>query len=111
LFGEEAKLIPVPEHVDDSIFGIVPLELYMQTNQQKYLDLGKSFADKQWEDPLSDGLTKQTRFWIDDMYMITMVQLQTLRATHDAKYLDRGLGNGRLPRQAATAQRSLLSRA
>ena len=89
LFGEEAKLIPVPEHVDNTIFGIVPLELYIQTNEQKYLDLGKSLADKQWEAPLPDGLTKQTRFWIDDMYMITMVQLQTFRATHDAKYLDR----------------------
>ena len=89
LFGEEAKLIPVPEHVDNTIFAIVPLQIYIQTKEQKYLDLGRSLADKQWEDPLPDGLTKQTRFWIDDMYMITMVQLQTYRATKEAKYLDR----------------------
>jgi unsaturated rhamnogalacturonyl hydrolase len=89
LFGEEAKLIPVPKHVDNTIFSIIPLEMYIQTKEEKYLDLGKSFADKQWEDPQPDGLTKQTRFWIDDMYMVTMVQLQTYRATHDAKYLDR----------------------
>ncbi|PYV75997.1 MAG: glycosyl hydrolase, partial [Acidobacteria bacterium] len=36
-----------------------------------------------------DGLTPQTRFWIDDMYMVTIVQLQAHRATGDKKYLDR----------------------
>jgi unsaturated rhamnogalacturonyl hydrolase len=89
LFGEEAKLIPAPVHVDNTVFGIVPLEIYIQTGDLKYLDLGKSLADQQWEDPLPDGMTKQTRFWIDDMYMVTMVQLQSFRATRQAKYLDR----------------------
>ena len=89
LFGEEAKLVPVPDHVDRTVFGAVPLEIYIQTKQQKYLDLGKSFADKQWENPTPEGLTPQTRFWIDDMYMITIVELQAYRATGDSKYLDR----------------------
>jgi unsaturated rhamnogalacturonyl hydrolase len=89
LFGSEGKLIPAPNHVDLTVFGSVPLELYIETKQQKYLDLGKSIADKQWEDPFPDGLTSQTRFWIDDMYMITLVQLQAYRATGDALYLDR----------------------
>jgi unsaturated rhamnogalacturonyl hydrolase len=89
LFGEESKLIPVSDHVDRSVFGAVPLEIYIQTKQQKYLDMGKSIADKQWENPTPDGLTPQTRFWIDDMYMIIIVQLQAYRATGDAKYLDR----------------------
>ena len=35
------------------------------------------------------GLTDETRFWIDDMYMITIVQVQAFRATGDQKYLDR----------------------
>jgi len=89
LFGGEAKLVPTPNHVDLTVFGTVPLELYIETKEQKYLDLGKSIADKQWEDPQPDGLTKQTRYWIDDMYMITMVQLQAYRATGNSKYLDR----------------------
>jgi unsaturated rhamnogalacturonyl hydrolase len=38
---------------------------------------------------LPDGLTRQTRWWIDDMYMITALQLQAYRATGDAKYLER----------------------
>ena len=36
-----------------------------------------------------DGLSGQTRYWIDDMYMITILQLEAYRATNDRKYLDR----------------------
>ena len=35
------------------------------------------------------GLTWQTRMWIDDMYMITMVQAQAYRATGNAEYINR----------------------
>jgi len=89
LFGDESKLAPMPDHVDRTVFGAVPLEIYIQTRQKKYLDLGLNSADKQWENPTPEGLTPQTRFWIDDMYMITIVQLQAYRATGEAKYLDR----------------------
>src|SRR4051812_49013465 len=72
----------------------------MQTKEQKYLDLGKRFADNQWAEPsgprvneqsrkfYSQGLTWQTRLWIDDMYMITALQTQAYRATGDKKYID-----------------------
>ncbi len=89
LLSEDAKLVPQPTHVDLTVFGVVPLELYIETKDKKYLDLGRSMADKQWENPTPDGLTPQTRFWIDDMYMITTVEVQAYRATSDVKYLDR----------------------
>jgi unsaturated rhamnogalacturonyl hydrolase len=104
LFGEESRLIPKPSNVDSTVFGSVPLELYLQTHDPRCLELGKTFADKQWETPTGEaferlkpeakewvqrGLTWQTRFWIDDMFMITMVQSQAYRATGDAKYMDR----------------------
>ena len=89
LFAEESNLVPHPVNVDSSIFGAVPLEIYIQTKQHKYSEMGQGIADKQWEDPTPEGLTKQTRFWIDDMYMVTMVQLEAYRATGDAKYIDR----------------------
>jgi unsaturated rhamnogalacturonyl hydrolase len=104
LFGPEKSLIPRPSNVDSTVFGSVPLELYLQTGEQKYLDLGQSFADKQWETPTGDafarlkpevqqwtkrGLSWHTRFWIDDMFMITMVQSQAYRATGEVKYIDR----------------------
>lgn len=102
LFGEEAKMIPVADHVDYSVFGAVPLELYIQTKNEKYLTLGKSIADKQWGPPegprvtdqsrkfYNQGYTWQTRLWIDDMFMITALQAQAFRATGDQKYIDRG---------------------
>jgi unsaturated rhamnogalacturonyl hydrolase len=85
----EESLVPKPTHVDFSVFGTVPLEIYIETKEPKYLEMGKSFADAEWENPQPDGLTNQTRFWIDDMFMITAVQVQAYRATGDAKYLDR----------------------
>jgi rhamnogalacturonyl hydrolase YesR len=87
--GAEAALIPMRDHVDDSIFGIVPLEIAIQTGDKKALDYGLSFAGRQWENPQPDGLSHETRFWIDDMYMLTILQLQAWRATGDKKYLDR----------------------
>ena len=89
LFGDKASLIPKPKHVDNTVFGTVPLEIYIETKDPKYLELGKSIADAQWQDPTPDGLTSQTRYWIDDVYMITEVEVQAYRATGDRKYLDR----------------------
>jgi unsaturated rhamnogalacturonyl hydrolase len=84
-----ASLVPTERHVDSSVFGAVPLEIFLETGERKYLDMGKAIADRQWENPTPDGLSPETRFWIDDMYMITILQVQAWRATGDPKYLDR----------------------
>jgi unsaturated rhamnogalacturonyl hydrolase len=101
LFGNDSVLIPVPNHVDNTVFGAVPLEFFILTKDQKYLNMGKRMADKQWSPPEGDrinpdskmffdkGFTSQTRMWIDDMYMITAVQVQAYRATGDLKYIER----------------------
>ena len=63
----------------------------IQTKDQKYLEIYRlTSADRQWENPLPDGLSHETRYWIDDMYMLTILQLEAYRATGDKKYLDRG---------------------
>jgi unsaturated rhamnogalacturonyl hydrolase len=85
----EGPRIPRTDHVDGTVFGSLPLELYLQARRHQYRVLGLAFADAQWDRPLPDGLTNQTRWWIDDMYMITALQLQAWRATGDAKYLER----------------------
>jgi rhamnogalacturonyl hydrolase YesR len=101
LLGAEASKIPPVNHIDNTVFGSVPLELFIQTGDRRYLKSGLQIADKQWEKPDPDksgpqemayfekGLTPQTRLWIDDMYMITAVQAQAYRATGDRKYIDR----------------------
>ncbi len=89
LTPEAKDLISMQRHVDHTIFGIVPLELYIQTKEEKFLKLGKMLANRQWEQPTPEGLSGETRFWIDDMHMITILQLQAFRATGEEIYLDR----------------------
>lgn len=76
-------------HVDHSVMGIVPLQIYLVGGDKRYLDAGLSFADRQWDNPLPEGLTSQTRWWIDDMYMVGMLQIQAYRATQDITYANR----------------------
>lgn len=101
LLGSRDTLIPTPDHVDRTVFGAVPFELYIQTKDPRYLAIGKRMADKQWGPPegkmvtpdshrfYDKGLSWQTRLWIDDMFMITAVQSQAYRATGDRMYIDK----------------------
>ena len=81
--------VSLAHHLDASIFGAVPLEIFMQTGDSAYLRLGLGFADRQWANPTPEGHTTQARWWIDDMYMISLIQLQAYRATRDTTYLNR----------------------
>src|SRR5262249_46163160 len=76
-------------HVDYRVFGVVPLEIYLHTHDPKFLTLGRDLADQQWANPSPDGISREARYWIDDMYMITALEVQAYRATNDARYLDR----------------------
>ncbi|MDR1173165.1 MAG: glycoside hydrolase family 88 protein [Bacteroidales bacterium] len=99
LFTRENKLMPPMNHVDFNMIGSLILELYRITNDKRYLDLGMAYADTQWEAPAdakpeekawaAKGYSWQTRLWIDDMYMITILQNQAYKVTGDQKYIDR----------------------
>ena len=99
LFTEEKALQPIMNHVDVNMFGSLPLELYLVTKDKKYWYLGLPYADSQWKVPANakpeekewaeKGYSWQTRLWIDDMYMITIVQSEAYKATGDPKYINR----------------------
>jgi rhamnogalacturonyl hydrolase YesR len=104
ILDKEAQLIPPANHVDNNVFGIIPLEVYFINKDKRYYDIGMRMADEQFKtlsneeyaklkpeekEWYSMGYTWQTRFWMDDMYMITMIQTQAYRATKDMKYIDR----------------------
>ena len=99
LFTEEKALQPIMNHVDVNMFGSLPLELYLVTKDKKYWYLGLPYADSQWKVPANakpeekewaeKGYSWQTRLWIDDMYMITIVQTHAYKVTNDSKYIDR----------------------
>lgn len=85
---ENKKLIPAGGHVDLSVFGTVPLEIFLLNADTNSLALGLAMADAQWAEPLTNGLTRETRWWVDDAWMIGSLQIQAYRATHNAKYAD-----------------------
>jgi unsaturated rhamnogalacturonyl hydrolase len=108
--GAKADRWPQRHHVDDSIVGVMPLQIAIQTRgtpnyDPKYLARGIEWADRQWgpvtpntpaqlpadvaAQLVKDGLSPETRLWVDDMFMLTMLQLEAYRATGDRKYLDR----------------------
>lgn len=101
LLGSQKELMPIPDHVDHTVFGAIPLQLFLQTSNEAYFYIGIDFADRQWQMPgnkkrkeeyrrlLDEGLSWQTRFWIDDMFMITTIQSQAFLATNDEKYINR----------------------
>lgn len=103
IFGSERHLQPMPDHVDHTVFGSIPLQLYSMNGNEIYGEMGLWYADSQWAMPrgkkgdeaarlqalLDDGLSWQTRYWIDDMYMISAVQSRAYLATGDRRYIDR----------------------
>lgn len=99
LFHQEKDFLPAKNHVDFNMFGCLPLELYKLSEDERYRELGMSYADTQWELPpdatkeqrdlMEQGYTWQTRLWMDDIYMITSVQSQAWKITGDLKYINR----------------------
>jgi unsaturated rhamnogalacturonyl hydrolase len=76
-------------HVDANVIGILPLTFYQWNKKPEYLKMGIAMADKQWENPQADSLTNQTRYWIDDIFMIGSLQVEAFKTTSDTIYLNR----------------------
>lgn len=86
LLTKEKQYLPPRNHVDLNTFGSLPLKLYKVIKKKCYFDLGMSYADSQWEvsadanpkqkEWADKGYTWQTRLWIDDMYMIPILQIE-----------------------------------
>ncbi|HEX9046526.1 MAG TPA: glycoside hydrolase family 88 protein [Verrucomicrobiae bacterium] len=83
-----AQSVSTNRHVDFHVFGVLPLEIYRLNGDVRYRDFGLHMADDQWTNPRADGLCQETRWWVDDCFMIGSLQIQAYRATHDAKYAD-----------------------
>lgn len=98
-FSTEKCLVPPPIHVDLTVFGTIPLKLYEITKDRRYFDMGIQYADTQWQLPeqatpeqkvwADKGFSWQTRLWVDDMYMITLLQSEAYRVTGKVEYINR----------------------
>lgn len=89
LTPEGAARVSPDAHVDYRIFGVVPLEFALQGRGDAWRAIGLAYADAQWGNPPAEGVTPEARWWIDDLYMSPILQVQAYRATRQAKYLDR----------------------
>ena len=112
--GRKADRVTKYRHVDFNVFGAVPLEVAVLFGNKEARSMGLRYADDQWEPPraddtkewpkwllshyvspdlqdkyLKDGYSGQTRLWIDDMYMINLLQTQAYRVTNDRRYIER----------------------
>ncbi len=90
LTPEGAARVSPDAHVDYRIFGVVPLQFALQGRGDAWRAIGLTYADAQWGNPvIVDGVSPEARWWIDDMYMLPILQVQAFRASQQAKYLDR----------------------
>jgi unsaturated rhamnogalacturonyl hydrolase len=89
LTPEGAARVSPDAHVDYRIFGVVPLEFALQGRGDAWRAIGLTYADAQWGNPPADSVPPEARWWIDDMYMLPILQVQAFRASREAKYLDR----------------------
>jgi rhamnogalacturonyl hydrolase YesR len=85
----EKNIENTANHVDANVYGILPLEIYLQTGDTLFYSQGIKLADIQWQDPLPNGMTRQTRYWVDDIYMISNLQIQAFKAAKKPVYLER----------------------
>ena len=99
--GSKNGKCPDPCHVDLSVFGTVMLEAYLSTQDHRALAFGRRYVERQWAEPKATdydrlpssmhggghtrdlaerttswcaGLSGQTRFWTDDLFMIGFLQ-------------------------------------
>jgi len=106
---EGSGLVSRRAHMDLRVVGIVPLTIFRLTGDRRHLALGLSLADAQWEEPRPDGLTRETRWWIDDVYMVGALQMEVYRATGERKYADRAARQVAAYLAVLQGKRSLLS--
>ncbi len=81
---DRARTLPnSANHVDANVVGVWPLLLSDPDGT------GIALADGQWRETDETGLTRQARFWIDDIWMIGALQAEAWRHTGEHRFLDR----------------------
>lgn len=56
--------------VDNHAYAIIPLEIFLQTRNQAFLDQGLALIGNEWKVLQGNGVTSMSRYWIDDSFMV-----------------------------------------
>ena len=78
-----ASLLAGTGSVDENVWGIVPAEIYLLNSDPQCLADALALADHQ-----QSNSSAQIRNAVDDMFMMTGLQVQAYRASGDTGYLD-----------------------
>ena len=106
--GPKAWLLEPKFHVDYNVVGAVPLTIARLTGDEEARKVGLALAEFQWSEPTAEtkivadyatldecrarwreGYSGETRLWIDDMYMMGLLQTEAYRLTGDVRYVRR----------------------
>jgi rhamnogalacturonyl hydrolase YesR len=68
--------------------GALLAEVYLQTRQWRFQLYAGRMADAQWGKPEAGGLTREARYWADDLFLIGLLQAQAYRTTGKQAYRD-----------------------
>lgn len=68
LFDKDSSLLPIPDHGDYAVFGAVPLEIFLQSKEYKYLIPGKIYADTQWGIPTGPRVIPESHIYHNKGY-------------------------------------------
>lgn len=94
--------------MDYNVVGAVPLTIARLTGDEEARKVGLALAEFQWSEPTAEtkivadyatldecrarwreGYSGETRLWIDDMYMMGLLQTEAYRLTGDVRYVRR----------------------
>jgi unsaturated rhamnogalacturonyl hydrolase len=75
--------------VDNHAFAIIPLEIFLQTKDQAFLDGGTTLISDEWKVLQGNGLTSMSRYWIDDSFMVGTPLVLSIMATGDSVQKER----------------------
>jgi unsaturated rhamnogalacturonyl hydrolase len=101
LLGSKKQLVPNSGLMEDSGFGALPLQLFLNSDNDCFFYLGIDYADQQWKLPsgielskrsldcADEGLSWQSRFTTADMFVVSVLQSNAFLSSGDEKYLNR----------------------
>jgi len=74
---------------DRNAAGILPLQLHHLFGNEEYLAFGYVFAEDEFEGVPDDSVSRYSRFWVDDMYTIGVLQAKAYEGIGEQRYADR----------------------
>ena len=84
--GNQSIFNAMKDNVDSSVLGIVPFEIFRQRGGLAYKNEGIKYAGIAFSSTKPEGVSRLTRWWVDDMFMLGAMQSSAYENTQDITY-------------------------